>query len=214
MDLPFLTFLEDLQTGNILLPSQWTPLAPTESPAAQRYLASLYQHETLEYPHHAPPFDAEAALWAARLAYYSAQLIVHRQQVVSELDPFFPVFSLPYNASAFLSADLSLRFMPFFLNRLRDLDEDDALLDLVLERLAPFSYSLLGSTWCPAPTPPVLEARLNPCFIRQFADRIIAYKDLQWAAIPPFHRVIKASLGAYAASAWPAFLVLKAPTAS
>lgn len=206
---PFIHFLGQLQDQALVLSAQWAPVTDAERPIAEGYLRAVYVQETLEYPHQAPAFDAGAARWAAELVYHSAQLLFHRSTVLSELEHYFAPYEGSIDASAILSADLSLRFMPLLLDKLKELNSEDFLLDLLQGCLLPWHYSLVGTTWRPPLAKNWSALEGNPCLAQLYTDKVIIAQDLELASVPILYNGILASLGDYVAEAWESFAVVE-----
>ena len=206
---PFVAFLEQLQDQAAQLGSQWMPVESAEHQPAQEHLRVVYHHESTNYPYQVPPFDPKAALWAAALTYHTAQLVFHRQQVISEVEQYFKPYSGAIHAAAVLSADLSLRFLPSLLDQLQALNADDYLVDLLLGILTPWHYSLVGSAWRQPIATDWTALERDACLRQLYADRVIAAEDLELAAVPILYRAIEASLGDYGSQIWPSFGVVQ-----
>lgn len=206
---PFIHFLGQLQDQALVLSARWVPVTDEERPIAEGYLQAVYAQEALEYPHQAPAFDAVAARWAAELVYHAAQLLFHRGTVLNELEHYFVPYTGIVDAGAILSADLSLRFVPLLLDKLKELNSEDFLLDLLQKALLPWHYALIGTDWRPALTKDWSELDRNPCLHQLYTDRVIMAQDLELASVPVLYHAILASLGDYIEEAWPSFAIVE-----
>lgn len=200
MPTPFLTFLQELRFETVHLSYHWQALEYSEKGQALAYLQEIYQQESLDYPHQAPPFDAKAALWAAALLYHAAQAILNRKATLEELAPLFDAYSGEKTAGAVLSVDLCLRFLPDLLDKLKVVNPDDGLILLLELQLEQWPYSGVGYASKGWPQQQELE---HPCVCQLYADRIIAHKDSHWLAVPALEKAVRASLGAYQQKVWP-----------
>jgi hypothetical protein len=165
------------------------------------FLSAEYAREALDYPYTAPPFDAEAALWAAKTVYTAAQLVLYREHNVGDLEALFPSFPGEQTASAALSADLCLRFLPPLLYQVELIDPDDKLILLLRQALHVWHYSGVTYPLDHAETD-FTQAANNPCWMRLYCDRITQHKNEQLALHPAFSQQILADLGDYAGRFW------------
>lgn len=199
MPTPFLTFLQELRFETVHLSYQWQPLEPLERGQALAYLEEIYHQESLDFPHQAPPFDAEAAIWAAELLYHAAQAILNRKATLEELTPLFEGYGGEKTAGAILSVDLCLRFVPDLLEKLKLINPDDGLILLLELQLEQWPYSAVGYATQGLPQ----QELDNPCVCQLYVDRIIAHKDTSLLVVPALVQAVKASLGAYQQKIWP-----------
>ncbi len=171
------------------------------------FLSEEYRKESTGYPNKAPEFDPEAALWAAKTVYVAAQLILYRDHKEADLAALFTDFEGNTNASAILSADLCLRFLPDMLFQLKVIDTQDGLI-VLLEKIAhkwhysamryhleieQLDFECIGS---------------NSCLEQLYANRIIENKKLKLAEQPACYETVKASLGMYAEILWKEFMLV------
>lgn len=183
------------QQEKVLLYENLLAISAAEEASAVAFLRKEYDTEKWGYPHNAPSFNAEAALWAAKLVYRTAQLILYRKQRPDELDMYLTPFPFPIDASAILSADIILRFMPDLLEELDSIDPDDELLPKLREVSYPWSYSLMPLA---EPEEEVLQPMLsNPCAVQLLIDRIWKGKHREWAQHPQIEKLLKDQAGMY-----------------
>ena len=197
----FLNFLQELRFQTIHLSYQWHQVDQDECNRAIAYLLQCYQEEQLNYPYKAPAFDPNAAIWGALLVYYAAQAILNRQATLEEITPLFAAYTGTKTTAAILSVDLSLRFLPNLLEKLKTINPDDGLILLLEQQLAQWPYSAIGYTIA-APALPAQKIQ-NPCLRQLYADRIIAKKATQFLPIPWVQQAVRASLGAHQSIIWP-----------
>lgn len=184
--------------GNVL-----TITTPDET-AVIDYLMEEYNREKTNYPEQAPDYDSEAALWGAKIIYLAAQLIIYRKDKVEQLEQTFPLSPSNLSPASILSADLCLRFLPFLIDQLKDIDTEDGLIRILEEKLTQFHYSGIG--YALALNELNFEPfSLNPCLKQLYTNRIIAQKSLRLAAHPGCNSWINNSLGIYAKVLWPNF---------
>ena len=197
----FLATIDRLRTQEALV---LQPVMPTVSEEDIQdvgdYLEREYEREQLEYPHGAPPYEAAAARWAARLIFYAGHLLLHRTDLPESLSQYLTAYPGPLSHGAILSADLCLRFLPDLLQKGHAIDTDDELLPLLEEILRPFGYSGLG----------YFEGRMevadwmeDACLRQLCLDRIIGLQLGPYLEVSPWQGWIMESLGGHAATYWP-----------
>lgn len=172
------------------------------------FLRGEYERELREYPSGAPPFDAEAALWAARLIYRSSQLLLYRQHKEVLLETLFPGFRGERTLAAILSADLTLRFLPSVLEKLHEIDPEDALLPILKNIASAWDYSAVGSH-VQSELPDFHSAGKYPLLRKLYIDRVITLRDERLAAEPAINREIRTALGLYPDELWKNFDLIK-----
>lgn len=179
----------------------------TEEQELIDFLSLEYQNESLNYPDQIPEFNLHAALWAAKTIYLAAQLILYRDQKENDLGQLFSDFEGDLDASAILSADLCLRFLPDMLFQLKVIDSQDGLIEL-LETIAykwhysamryPLEVERLSFEWMNSDT----------CLRQLYVNRIIEYKKLKLAEHPACYDAVKASLGIHGEQLWKEFTLV------
>lgn len=169
--------------------------------AAVAYLKNEYKNEVPEYPFEALPFDAEAALWAAKILYTATQLLLYREHKDGDLKKLLPSYTKEINAAAILSADLTLRFLPPVIIQLKRIDPEDKLIETLTAQLITWHYSGI-----PLSMP---EAQLcfdvagsNQCLQQLYVNRVIENKKTALAHHPALAASVRASLGIYATHFW------------
>ena len=179
---------------------------------AIRFLKKEYEKEVLNFPYDPPPFDANAALWAAKTIYISAQLVLFREiEVKNLLNELLPDYSKELSPSKMLSADLTLRFMPDLLRQLQTIDLEDPLIRILEPKLSKFHYSGVNYNL----DLEALDFNLvneNQCFRQLYANRIIQYKRTKLASHPAFSSLISSNLSIYKNEIWKDFEVQKIST--
>lgn len=165
------------------------------------FLREAFQAEALGYPHDAPEFNPDAALWSAKIIYFASQFLLYRETSEHDLPMCFPAYPGEQTAGAILSADLCLRFLPDILAELQDIDPEDRLLVLLEELASNWLYSSIR--W----DIPLEKCELEPllsdnCLKQLLIDRIIEFKKIKCAAQPEIYREIKAGLGLYTGQFW------------
>lgn len=181
-----------------------------EGQAVTDFLRKEFSAEALNYPYEVPDFNPDASLWAASTVYVAAQLIVYREHKETELSLLFKPYSGERNASAILSADLTLRFIPDMINALKEIDTEDALIPLLESTLQEWHFSGLEYS---------LDAggidfdmiKTNRCMHQLYCDRIVENKKITFATNPVFKDSIRAQLGLYGNDLWKEFIIATSP---
>lgn len=201
----FLQMVQHLrQHEEVMLFGNVLRIDDTDASETVSFLQEEYRTESLEYPFSPPPFDAAAALWAAKTLNLAAQLLLYRENKPDDLGALFPAFDREITPSAILSADLCLRFLPDTLRELKLIDSLDPLILILETILQAWPYS--GITYSSAKREVYDEIILNdPCLMQLYLNRIIHFKNLQLAQQAPFRERIAAALGLYAPDYWKEF---------
>lgn len=197
----FLRMLLNLRQEEVMLYDNLLTVQEAEEKEALYFLEMEYQEESSNYPHQVPAFHSDAALWAAKTVYFAAQLILYRENQVGELNNLLPSFDGVLDAEAVLSADLCLRFLPAIISKLKMIDPEDALIEILEMHLITWNYSAIGYDldWSAINFDSIQQ---NPCLYQLYLDRIIEHKVHALASIPPFQQGIQANLGWHANLLW------------
>lgn len=193
--------------GEVILYENIPDIHPDEVEKTLRFLEDEYNQEKCTYPllEQSPVFDGEAAIWAARIFYYSSQLLLFREQSNNEVRSLIQPYNKQITPSAILSADLILRFMPDLLSELKLIDDTDVLIDWLENILNTFHYSAVGYHL-------ENEEPLNfdivdqdMCLKQLYIDRVIDRNHLELSRLPALHDAIEAQLGIYQKELWNKF---------
>lgn len=181
-------------------------ISSAEITEASSYLDKEYQAESLNFPFKPPAFEKEAAIWAAKTVYLTAQLIVYRKQSEQELFRTLPAFDKEITAGGILSADLYLRFLPQLKIFLHKLDPEDSIIPILDKILHRFPYAAVGTSIVARDQDlqPIVH---NPCMLQLYTDRVIARADLKKALHPLIKPSVEAALGNHAAYFWNTFKI-------
>lgn len=143
--IPFLDTIFHLRTiEQIILYDKLITIAKEEESETVSFLESEYEREILEYPNIAPDFNPNAALWASKTVYLAAQLLLYREHKISDLAVILPDYNSEISASALLSADICLRFLPQIIMEMKRIDPDDLVIGILEKYLFKFHYSAIG----------------------------------------------------------------------
>jgi len=176
-------------------------ISTKEELEAAEYFETEFEKERLEFLSDQISFDREAAIWAAKILYYSVQLYLVRTNTEKDLTKLIPDFKGNLSLSARLSADLSLRFLPQIVVALKNVDADDSLIPLLENSLKKFHYSgveldleLENLNW---------EEELKDTTYRKlYLERIVKNKVYRLAEIPYINRLLTAEFGWYKNVFW------------
>lgn len=203
---PFLETLYHLRTvEHVILYNKVEVVPAAEEKATLEFLESEYERESADYPGTAPAFNAPAAIWGAKTMYFAAQLYLYREDKANELAQIVPPFQGILDASAMLSADLCLRFLPQIVHGLELLDAADALLPILHNYLKQFHYSAIGSDLDTSGLSS--DAILNNACLKQlYLDRINERQVIKWAHSWELREGLAANFGHHQALLWPAYI--------
>ncbi len=170
------------------------------------FLNQEYQKESIDYPHKAPSFDSNAALWGAKTLYHSAQLVLYRENKDADLEKIIPNFSGEITPNAILSADLCLRFIPEILTQLKLIDAEDKLIEVLEKLLEKWHYSGISHE-IPVENFDFNTILSDACVRQLYINRIIDYKNLKLATHPALQKHLIANLGIHGNEFWKAFQI-------
>lgn len=198
----FLSMIQTLRAHEeVLLFNDILTFTDSETDSVTAFLRAEHEREALEHPPGVPAFDASAALWSAQTVYVAAQLILYRRHEEKDVPLLMPPFSGVIDATAMLSADLCLRFLPDMIVQLKMMDTQDVLIPLLEDTLQRWHYSGVRHPLNPAVldfAPVVADA----CLHQLYAQRIVEHRKLVLAELPAFKHTIAAQLGMYGAEFW------------
>jgi hypothetical protein len=189
----------------VILHSNVLDISPEEIEKTSLFLESEYKQECLSYPYTAPEFDVQAAIWAARLFYISSQLLLYREQNIEEINKLLPPYNSEITASAILSADLTLRFIPHIVTELKLIDDTDPLIETLESYLHLWHYSAIGYS---LPNIDKLDFKIletDKCLNQLYINRIIEKNAISLSKHPALHSAIESTLGMYKKELWEGF---------
>ena len=199
---PFLDTLFLLRKeGALTVFSDLKTLSIKEENEAEDFFESEFEKERLEFLSDQVAFDKEAAIWAAKILYHSAQLYLIRKDTAKDLEKMIPQYQDEKNISAILSADLSLRFLPQLLDALQLADSTDPLVKMLENILHQFHYSGIGLdlnlekiNW--------QEELKDKTYRKLYLERIVEKKAYKLAEIPYINQLLIAEFGMYKDIFW------------
>lgn len=165
------------------------------------YLESEFEKERLEFLSMETGFDKEAAVWAAKVLYHSAQLYLIRKDTSKDLQKLIPDYKGKKDISSILSADLSLRFLPQIISALHTADPEDPLIKMLENILQQFHYSAVGLdvkveniNW--------EEELKDKTYRKLYLERIVEKRSYQMAEIPYINQLLIAEFGLHKDLFW------------
>ncbi|MGO4708943.1 hypothetical protein AB4Y90_07425 [Chryseobacterium sp. 2TAF14] len=198
-------FLETLfllrKEGALTVFSDLKTLSEKDEKEAEDFFQSEFEKERLEFLSDQVAFNKEAAIWAGKILYHSAQLYLIRKDTAKDLEKLIPQYQGEKTVSAILSADLSLRFLPQLLVALQVTDSTDPLVIILENILYQFHYSGIGLdlnlekiSW---------EKELEDKTYRKlYLERIVEKKAYKLAEIPYINQLLVAEFGMYKDVFW------------
>lgn len=199
---PLYDMIEGLRDNEeILITASISKIDEDDEIETVNMLKKSYSLEKINYPFTPPEFDAKAALWACKVIYFAAQLLVNRNNTKNKLDDIVPLYSTPDDASAIISADLCLRYLPFFIDEFRRIDPNDPILERLNKISAQFHYSVIGQELELEKLnfEPILQ---NDCLKQLYLDRIVARKAIHYAKLEFIEPLILQNFGDYKTHFW------------
>jgi len=192
------------ESQEIILFGNLLEISEEEINQTASFLRNEYEKESIEFPGNIPKFIPEAALWGARTIYIAAQLVLYREKKASDFNNLLPDFGIPLTPGAFLSADLTLRFLPSLINYLTILDPDVPLISVLEKHLTQWHYSGINY--------PLDRDKLDftivlqdQCLKQLYVNRVTFHKKTALAHHPFLQELIQASLGIFGNVYWPEF---------
>lgn len=168
---------------------------------AAEYLETEFEKERLEFLSDTISYDKEAAIWAAKILYHSAQLYLIRENTAKDLNKLIPPFNGKRDVSAILSADLSLRFVPQIILALQQADPEDRLIKLLENILIRFHYSAVGFdlelgniSW--------EEELKDNTYRKLYLEKIVEKKSYKLAEIPYINNLLISEFGLHKDVFW------------
>lgn len=168
---------------------------------AADYFESEFEKERLEFLSDQISCDREAAVWAAKVLYHSAQLYLIRKDTAKDLEKLIPQFKGKRDISSILSADLSLRFLSQIISALQNADPEDPLIKMLEGILVQFHYSAVGFdlnlgdiNW--------EEELKDKTYRKLYLERIVEKKSYRLAEIPYINTLLMAEFGMHKDVFW------------
>lgn len=185
----------------ITLFSSLQQISPQEEVEAGDYFETEFEKERLEFLSDQLPCNKEAAVWAAKVLYHSAQLYLIRENTEKNIENLIPGFKGTRDISSILSTDLSLRFLPQVIVALNTVDPEDPLIVMLENILMQFHYSGIGYgldlknvNW--------KEELKDSTYRKLYLERIVEKRDYKLAEIPFINKLLTAEFGMHKDAFW------------
>lgn len=184
----------------MLIYDRFTSTTTMEEKAVGDFLQEEYEKEVLNFPGTPPPFDREAAVWAARIIFNASQLLLFREKDEKDIVQLLPSYTGEMTPAAFLAADLCLRCLPDVIGKAREINPDDSLILLLEDILRRWHYSGIGHfegdlfDW-----KPILA---NDCLRLLYIDRVIERRVTALANSPALRPGVLAAIGDHPTYFW------------
>jgi len=202
---PFFQTIENLvHTNELVLFGRIEHIEPIQEQLVVKLLEMKYGMVSGNYPHTPPAFDEHAALWSSKILFHAAQLVMYRQHDAESLSNYFPQFPYAKTASAILTADLSLRFVPGILSYLEQIDVEDELIPILKKLLKEWHYSGLLSQ-VDLGTPEFSETYDHQCLLQLYVDRVIEQKQKKIGQLDKIKPHVLSVLGTFEKTFWKNF---------
>lgn len=200
--IPFLDTIYHLRTiEQVILYDKLITISKKEETETILFLETEYDREILEYPGIVPAFNQEAALWAAKTVYLAAQLLLNRAHKISDLELLLPEWKGQQDASAIISADLCLRFLPQITAEMKRIDPEDLVIPILEKHLIQFHYSAIGSDIdIESMNYDIVSA--NECLLQLYIDRIVHRKAVKSAQSDFIKKQLEIGFGDYKKIFW------------
>lgn len=184
----------------IILYDKVLKISKSEEDEITEFLRDEYEKESLHYPFDAPAFDEHAATWAAKVVYFSTQLLLNRTDTAKDLQVLLPDYTKEITASVMLSADLCLRFLPVIVREMKNIDADDIAIPILEKKLRLFHYSNIGEKH--PQTDYDFKVLESNCLKQLYLNRITEKKDKTLAELPQINKELLSNFGDYKAVFW------------
>lgn len=187
----------------MLIYDRFTSPTAMEEKAVADLLREEYAKEALNFPGAAPPFEREAAVWAARIVFNASQLLLSREKDAQDIVELLPPYSGTMTPAAILSADLCLRCLPDIIEKAREINPDDPLIGLLEDLLQVWHYSGIGYFRLPeGGGVDIVGGDGGDCLRLLYIDRVIERRVTVLANLPELRPGILAVMGDHGTSFW------------
>ncbi|MCF6406943.1 hypothetical protein L3C95_28850 [Chitinophaga filiformis] len=192
-----------INEGKVLVAPAIEPFDVEDLRLAGVHLQQHYDDDSTDMPGQVPPYDPEAALWAACYLYRAVQFVLIRRLGEEDIKAHLLPFTGIPSAAAIYAADLTFRYMPGLFDLAKGLSPQDPLVKELEVMAAQWPFSMAA---IPAVVPEDLSVIMqHPSLKTAYIDRIIQAKDLRKCRHPECLPLVQEALGSYAAMLWPEF---------
>lgn len=189
------------QNEEVVIFSDKMQISKLEERLITDFLRHEYQQESTNYPHVAPEFSPQSALWAAKLVYSVVYLHFFRHQSSNEVISLLRPDTEQPSAAQMLSADIVLRFLfPLYLE-LKNADPQDLILPEIEKSLKAYHYSAIGTDIeiCEETIKNLFQ---NLCFKQLYLDRVAYYKLTNLSKLDEINKGLKENFGKHVSKFW------------
>lgn len=198
----FLDTIYHLRTiEQVILYDKLITISKEEETDTVSFLEAEYEREILEYPGTVPAFNQEAALWAAKTVYLAAQLLLNRAHKISDLELLLHECREKHDASAIISADICLRFLPQIVAEMKRIDPEDLVIPILEKHLIQFHYSAIGFEI----DTEIMNydiVSVDDCLRQLYIDRIVYRKAVKFAQSDFIKKQLEIGFGDYKKIFW------------
>ncbi len=192
----FLYVLQSLRADEMVaLYGEFIPVK-NEDDRINAFLKLQFLKEQKEYPNGNFSFDQQAAYWAAKLIFYSSQLMLNREGDVEEITKNIEDFEETVNLNRSLSADLTLRFLPKIIEQLQEIDIDDPLIELLNKIIHKWHYSGI-SFMKDAEKLDFKPLETDALFLQMYAERVVLLNNKILMKVELIDEFLARELGDY-----------------
>lgn len=199
---PFYRMIKNLfLTEDLVLYGQIDAITEAHTAAVLDFLSKFYREEAVGYPGSAPKFHQASAAWASKVLFHASQLVMYRAHSGESLIQFVPPYKGEMTASAMITADLCLRFIPSILAHLEQIDLEDELIPLLKDLLRQWHFSGLLSDVAleDVELGPILQ---DECLKKLYIDRIIEQKKKEVGQRLELKPLVQSALGDHENQFW------------
>lgn len=191
----FISFIQNLlEQGDIALQNKFKLISKTEEKEAISFLADFYKRIQINQPYQGIPFNKDAALWGAKLMYFTAQFFLIRKHKKGELKKYLENYNKALTPDVLASADIALKFLPQLYELFLNQDSEDIILPLLEEILKTFQYSAIGSI-IKLDKERELLCWDDECYKQLFIDRITEKRDYNLSNHPKITEALDIEVG-------------------
>jgi hypothetical protein len=192
-----------INEGEVTVAPAIVPFDQEDLRIAGVHLKQYYGDDSTEMPGQVPPYDPEAALWAASYLYRAIQFIQIRRLGEAEIKTHLLPFPGTQTVSAIYAADLILRYMPGLFQLARGLSPEDPLVKELEFMAAQWPFSLAGSKDIVSEDLSLILQ--HPSLKIAYIDRIVHARDMRKCSHPACLPLVQEALGTHASILWPEF---------
>jgi len=202
---PFYKMLDNLfQTSQLVLYGRIDNVSEEQQLEVIKLLENQYKNESVGYPNPGIEFHRDAARWSSTILFYAAQLVMYREHSSDLLINLFPNFGRPKSASAIITSDLCLRYIPSILKYLEQIDIEDELIPILKKLLLEWHYTGLLSD-ISLDVKDIQTVLNDSCLSQLYINRIIEMKKKEVGRMKELEPLVLSALGNYRNEFWKDF---------